>query len=130
MSKLAITVERVNKVHTHPTTTGLEIVQVLGRSVVVESGKYRVGYCGIYFPPGICIPQDVAEDIEVDHCLKVAVYPGEESPTLCLVGTFLVAGEQSEGFILGPVESPENIGLDLTNIYRGLPMKRKGYDST
>lgn len=115
--KTAITIERINSVEDHPNADRLEVVQVLGYTVVVQKGAYKVGDAGIYFPPDMLLPEDVAVRLGVKQYLKHAVYPGDGMKTQCRVSACRLRGVPSFGFLQGPING--KYGLDVTDQYDG-----------
>lgn len=118
MSKTAITIERINQVDPHPNADRLDVVQVLGYSVVVSKGSFKVGDAGVYFPPDMLIPQNVAEDLGVANYLRHAVYPGDTDRSKCRISSCRLRGVPSYGFLIN-IGSVESFGADVTEMYKG-----------
>lgn len=119
MSKTVITVERVNKVEPHPDADRLEVIQVLGYRVVVQTGLYNVGDKVVYFPPDIMIPGDVSRALGVQKYLKHATYPGDVEPTQCRVAACRLRGQPSYGFVVPSPRDGWEFGTDVTQEYQG-----------
>jgi RNA ligase (TIGR02306 family) len=117
MSKTAITIQRINSVEAHPNADRLDVVQVLGYTVVVQKGSFEVGDSGVYFPPDMLIPERVAEDLGVKQYLKHSVFPGDEVKSQCRVSACRLRGTPSYGFLIGPCD--EVYGTDVTEVYGG-----------
>ena len=117
MSKTQITIEQVNKVAPHPDADLLDVVQVLGYSVVTQKGDFQVGDSVIYFPFDILLPEDVADLFGVKKYLRHSVYPGDSKKTQCRVSACRLRGVPSYGF-LAPYDGPEGFGTDVSEMYR------------
>jgi RNA ligase (TIGR02306 family) len=118
LSKTAITIERINSVEPHPNADRLEVVQVLGYTVVVRKGMFKVGDAGTYFPPDMLISEHIADSLGVKQYLKHSVYPGDGMKTQCRISACRLRGVPSFGFLTGPITEP-CFGMDVTEQYEG-----------
>lgn len=119
MSKMLITIERVNEVKPHPNADRLDVIQVLGFQLAVQRGQYQVKDTVVFFPPDLLIPSGVAEKLGVQRYLKHSVYPGDDKKTQCRVGAIRIRGEASFGFVI-PYHGESTFGADVTAMYRGV----------
>lgn len=119
MSTTAITAERVNMVSHHPNADRLDVIQVLGYTVVTGRDQFKVGDMAIFFPPDMLIPEDVAEELGVVNYLKHAVFPGDSEKSRCRVSSCRLRGVPSYGFAQGPSGLRSGYGSDLTKMFRG-----------
>ena len=119
MSTTIISVERVNQVDHHPNADRLDIIKVLGYSVVTGRDEFKVGDAVIYFPPDMLIPDHVANDMGVGTYLKFAVFPGDAQKTQCRISACRLRGVPSYGFVLGTCTSVA-FGADVTAYYSGM----------
>jgi RNA ligase (TIGR02306 family) len=120
MSITKITYERVNSVKHHPSADRLDVIQVIGYTVVTGRDQFKVGEAAVYFPPDMLIPNHIAQDIGVDKYLKHAVFPGDVEKSQCRVSSCRLRGVPSYGFVQGPSNYLASWGDDMTNIYSGV----------
>lgn len=120
MSKTIVSVERVNEVKPHPNADRLDVVQVLGYTVVTGRGEFQVGDKAIYFPPDILLPDEVAQNLGVSKYLRAGHYPGEYKKTNCRVSACRLRGVPSYGFLKGPYEGEAEFGTDVSSEYKAV----------
>lgn len=63
MAKLTVEVQRIEKVIEHPNADRLDLATVLGYTVVVGRGQYKVGDLAVYFPVDSILPINLQEII-------------------------------------------------------------------
>jgi RNA ligase (TIGR02306 family) len=110
MSTIRIEVVSVASVEPHPNADRLEIARIGGTQVVVGKGTFAAGDLGIYFPPGILIPDTVSVPLGVSAYLKHATYPGHFNSTACRVGACRLRGTPSYGFLVS-AKDPDVLAL-------------------
>jgi RNA ligase (TIGR02306 family) len=119
MSTTQITIERVNEVKPHPNADRLDVIQILGYTVITGKGNFQVGDSAIYFPPDILLPGNVADQFEVTKYLKHAIYPGHLVKSQCRVAACRLRGLPSHGFA-SPYKGSDPYGTDVTEHYGGM----------
>lgn len=124
MSTVFIEVVTIDDVRPHTNADRLEIVVVRGATVCSQKGAFTKGQKAIYFPPGILIPQTVAEQLGVANHLKDCRYPGDLVATACRVAGCKLRGEPSFGFLVPLSEYPAladfELGTDVNETFGGI----------
>ncbi len=106
MSTVQITTKTITAIHEHPKADRLEIAEVAGTQTLVPKGQFKAGQLVIYFPPDICIPDEVAENLGVKNYLR-----GNR------VAAARLRGIPSYGFVVETGYTEEN--LDCTEQFGG-----------
>jgi len=110
---------RVTAVHDHPKADRLDIVKILGTQVCEQKGAFQVGDLGVYFPPDMMIPEDVAETLGVANYLKHAVFPGHLTKSRCRIGAIRLRQIPSVGFLIKFDDLEMQEGDDFTSHFGG-----------
>lgn len=114
MSTIAVTVEQISDIIPHPQADRLEIAKVLGTQTLVPKGTFKPGDKVVFFPPDICLPPDVSENLGVQSYLRSGIYESKKVP--CRVAATRLRGTPSYGFAIPATEDLE-IGTDVTADY-------------
>jgi RNA ligase (TIGR02306 family) len=94
----------------------LEIVRVLETQCIVLKNDFKKGDLGIYFPPDMLLPEEMADKLGIKHYLKTAVFPGEATKSNCRIGAVRLKGIASFGFLVPTPDYVEE-GTDLTSLF-------------
>ena len=113
MSDIQVTIQTITTIVLHPNADSLEIATILGAQTIVPKGQYKAADAVVYFPPDICLPDDVAENLGVAKYLKSG---GR-------VSACRLRGVPSYGFVIpmppefAAAEPAEAWGKDVTDEY-------------
>lgn len=103
MATLKVEVVKIKSVEAHPNADRLDIVTVLGYTVVTAKGQYQVGDLAAYFPLDSVLPEELIDNLGVRPYykgkLKAAKLRGIFSEGLLapLDETYTLFGDMSEG---------------------------------
>lgn len=116
MSDIAITVQIVESVESHPNADRLEIIKILGTQCITGIGDFKVGEKVIYFPPDMMIPEQVAEKLGVKNYLRHVKWNGEKVQSR--IAACRLRGVPSYGFAVA-CDQRLDVDKDVTLIYCG-----------
>lgn len=100
MSTLYVELVTVTHVKPHPNADRLDLAVVKGTITAVPKGTVKAGDRGVYFPPDLLIPFDVAESLGVTNYLKSAAFNDGEPSSKCRVAACRLRGTPSYGFFV------------------------------
>jgi len=116
MSDIAITVQTVREIETHPNADRLEIIKILGTQCITGIGDFQVGEKVMYFPPDMMIPETVAEELGVKNYLKHVKWNGKKVQSR--IAACRLRGVPSYGFATACRQGFDE-GFDATLLYFG-----------
>ena len=120
MSELRVTIERINKLESHPNADRLDLATVLGWQCVVQKDLYEEGDLIVYFPIDVILTEE----------LEAAIFGTDSKIKLkkSRIKTIKLRGAFSQGLVvpLGVVKSfiPDLIEKEGKNIAKELGVKK------
>lgn len=122
MSTLAVTIEPVTRVRPHPNADRLDLVDVLGWTVVAQRGAFQVGDLGVYFPIDSVLPPT----------LEAHIFPEDSKVKLSgsRVRTAKIRGEYSQGLLVPWRDAQTWPEFHLPTCVPPLTQPRAGQDVT
>jgi len=98
MSDIDITIQTISEIDAHPGADRLEIAKILGTQCIVPKGEYKPHEQVFYFPPGMMIPESVADILGVKKYLKHTQWKDEKVQSR--IAACRIRGVTSYGFVI------------------------------